>query len=61
MQQTINAERKREAKCYHAYCCLPLNTEINLFQFMYEQTGHAYAVNADKECAYLTSPIADED
>lgn len=61
MQHTIEMERQREEKCYHAFCYMNLNTEIGLLQFTYENTGHAYAIDADNKCAYLTSPIADED
>lgn len=70
MQQTIKMERQREKECYHefveqtkshVYCFLPLSTDLGILQFTYENTGHAYAIDADNKCAYLTSPIADED
>lgn len=48
-------------KCYHQFVCMSLATEVGLLQFMYENTGHAYAVDADNKCAYLTSPVADDD
>lgn len=60
-EQTIEVQRSIEKECYHSYCYLPLSTDINVLQFAYEHTGHAYAVSADHQCAYLTSPIADED
>ena len=42
-------------------CLYPLSTDVDLLQFHYEHTGHAYAISADHACAYLTSPVADED
>lgn len=42
------------------YVTYPLNTPIaELEQFIYG--GYAYAVDADKQVAVLTSPFADED
>ena len=77
MQKTIDSERKREKECYHDFyprnneqaisqkfpkmCFYPLSTDVALLQFHYEHTGHAYAISADQHCAYLTSPVADED
>lgn len=61
MQQSIESERQREKECYHTYCFLPLSTKLGILQFSYDNLGHAYAIDADTKCAYLTSPIADED
>lgn len=77
MKDAIDSERKREKECYHEHfprnntaydaklfpkmCFYPLSTDVALLQFHYEHTGHAYAISADHACAYLTSPVADED
>lgn len=42
------------------YVTYPLNVSVaELEQFIY--SGYAYAVDADKQVAVLTSPFADED
>lgn len=58
MQNVIDSERQREKECYHEFCYYPLTTDV---AFAYENTGHTYAIDGDRKCAYLTSPIADED
>lgn len=61
IEQVVTEHEKYSKECYHQFVCMSMATELGLLQFMYENTGHAYAVDADNKCAYLTSPVADED
>lgn len=61
IKDVVDSHARYAEKCYHQFVCMSLSTEIGLLQFTYDNTGHAYAIDADNQCAYLTSPIADED
>lgn len=55
MQQTIDAERKREKECYHSlYLTLALSTPLSVLCEAYD-IGYEYPVDADRRKAYLES------